>query len=225
MRVRKDWSYWKTRLWRPGMVLVGDAACFVDPVLSSGVHLATYGALLAARSVNSGLAGAPDESRLFDEFEARYRHEYGLFHEFLVSFYDMHQDERSYFWKARKVTHVDTSELEAFVELVGGLASGDASLGGPGQSVQSGQSGQSGQAGARLAAASSELDEAVARLPDSAGLRNPLFEAATIRQVFQEGAVLQERGVFGGPLEDETPQRPGGLVASEDGLTWVDPGR
>ncbi|MGW0333435.1 tryptophan 7-halogenase [Streptomyces sp. NPDC003011] len=212
VRVRKDWSYGKSRLWRPGMVLAGDAACFVDPVLSSGVHLATYGALLAARSINSGLARALDEDRLFDEFEARYRHEYGLFHEFLVSFYDMHQDERSYFWQARKVTHVGATELEAFVDLVGGLASGDASLGG------------SGPAGARLTAAASALDEAVTRLPDSDGLRNPLFEAATVRQVFQEGAVLQERGLFGGPLEDEAPLRPGGLVASQDGLTWVEPG-
>jgi halogenation protein CepH len=210
VRVRKDWSYWKTRLWRPGMVLVGDAACFVDPVLSSGVHLATYGALLAARSINSALAGETDEARLFGEFEARYRHEYALFYEFLVSFYDMHQDERSYFWKARKVTNVEATELEAFVELVGGLASGDASLADP---------------GARLTTASSELDGAVGRLPESDGLRNPLFESASVRQVFQEGAVLQERGVFGGPLEEESPMRPGGLVASEDGLTWVEPGR
>lgn len=211
VRVRKDWSYWKSRLWRPGMVLAGDAACFVDPVLSSGVHLATYGALLAARSINAGLAGTLDEDRLFDEFEARYRHEYGRFYEFLVSFYDMHQDERSYFWKARKVTNVGATELEAFVELVGGLASGDATFGGL------------GEAGARLTVASSELDTAVGRLPGSDGLRNPLFESATIREVFQEGAVLQERGVFGGPLEEETPVRAGGLVASEDGLTWVDP--
>jgi halogenation protein CepH len=213
VRVRRDWSYWKSRLWRPGMVLVGDAACFVDPVLSSGVHLATYGALLAARSLNSGLAGTLPEDRLFDEFQARYRHEYSLFYEFLVSFYDMHQDERSYFWKARKVTNVGTTELEAFVDLVGGLASGDASLGG------------AADAGARLSSASSALDEAVGRLPGSDGLRNPLFESATVRQVFQEGAVLQERGVFGGPLEDETPLRPGGLVASEDGLLWREPGR
>ncbi len=217
VRVRRDWSYWKSRLWRPGMVLTGDAACFVDPVLSSGVHLATYGALLAARSINSvlagtaGTAGTLDEDRCFDEFEARYRHEYGRFYEFLVSFYDMHQDERSYFWKARKVTNVGTTELEAFVELVGGLASGDTSLTGP------------GQADTRLAATSSALDQAVGRLPDSDGLRNPLFESATIRQVFQEGAVLQERGVFGGPLEDEAPVRPGGLVATEDGLAWADP--
>jgi halogenation protein CepH len=192
------------------MALVGDAACFVDPVLSSGVHLATYGGLLAARSINGCLAGDQDETRLFAEFEARYRHEYGLFHEFLVSFYDLHQDERSYFWKARKVTNVGTTELEAFVELVGGLASGDASLTG------------AGPVGERLTAAADDFERAVRRLPDADDLRNPLYESETFRQVFQEGTVLQERGLFGGPLEPEAPLRPGGLVASEDGLTWVE---
>ncbi|MCT9138257.1 tryptophan 7-halogenase [Streptomyces violarus] len=213
VRVRKDWSYWKSQLWRPGMALVGDAACFVDPVLSSGVHLATYGGLLAARSLNGCLAGTLDENRLFTEFEARYRHEYSLFHEFLVSFYDMHQDERSYFWKARKVTHIGTTELEAFVELVGGLASGDTSLTG------------AGPAGERLTAVADDFERAVRRLPDADGLRNPLYESTTFRQVFQEGTVLQERGLFGGPLEDEAPLRPGGLVPSEDGLSWVEPQR
>ncbi|WP_328416828.1 tryptophan 7-halogenase [Streptomyces violaceus] len=213
VRVRKDWSYWKSQLWRPGMALVGDAACFVDPVLSSGVHLATYGGLLAARSLNGCLAGTLDENRLFTEFEARYRHEYSLFHEFLVSFYDMHQDERSYFWKARKVTRIGTTELEAFVELVGGLASGDTSLTG------------AGPAGERLTAVADDFERAVRRLPDADDLRNPLYESTTFRQVFQEGTVLQERGLFGGPLEDEAPLRPGGLVPSEDGLSWVEPQR
>lgn len=60
VRVGKDYSYWKAGFWSPGMVLVGDAACFVDPVLSFGVHLATYGALLAARSVNSCLEATLD---------------------------------------------------------------------------------------------------------------------------------------------------------------------
>ena len=58
------------------MVLVGDAARFVDPVLSTSVHLATYSGLLAARSINSCLAGLVDEESAFTEFERRYRREY-----------------------------------------------------------------------------------------------------------------------------------------------------
>lgn len=130
VRVRKDYSYIQERFWRPGLVLAGDAACFVDPVFSSGVHLATYGALLAARSVNTALRAAadPDEKTLFEEFELRYRQEYARFHDFLVAFYDMHSDEQSYFWKAKKVTGSVTSELQSFVDLVGGGSSDERAL-------------------------------------------------------------------------------------------------
>ncbi|MFH8983980.1 tryptophan 7-halogenase [Streptomyces varsoviensis] len=131
IRVRKDYSYCQERFWRPGMVLVGDAACFIDPVFSSGVHLSTYSALLAARSINtvlSGGPGSPDETRCFEEFEARYRDEFGRFHDFLMSFYDMRQDSDSYFWTARRITHATGSPLEAFVELVGGGASDEGAL-------------------------------------------------------------------------------------------------
>jgi halogenation protein CepH len=81
IRVRKDYSYHHSRFWRPGFVLVGDAACFVDPVFSSGVHLATHGALLAGRSLNSVMEGILDEEREFQEFEVRYRHGYRVFYE------------------------------------------------------------------------------------------------------------------------------------------------
>lgn len=120
VRVRKDYSYTTTRFWRPGFFLVGDAACFVDPVFSTGVHLATYSALLAARSVNSCLSGELAEERCFDEFEKRYRREYGIIYDFLLTFYDMHSDEESYFWSARKVLRTEERNNEAFVRLVGG---------------------------------------------------------------------------------------------------------
>jgi halogenation protein CepH len=122
LRVRKDWSYCNTRFSGPGAVLIGDAACFIDPVFSSGVHLATYGALLAARSINTCLAGELDEARCFEEFELRYRREYGNFYQFLLGFYDMHQDEESYFWKARDVLRSEESTNEAFVRLVSGVS-------------------------------------------------------------------------------------------------------
>ena len=122
LRIRKDWSYTNEHFWAPGLVLVGDAACFIDPVFSSGVHLATYSALLAARSINSILNDGMDERRCFEEFEKRYRREFRNFYEFLASFYDMHQNEESYFWKARKVLNSENSIDEAFVTLVAGVS-------------------------------------------------------------------------------------------------------
>jgi halogenation protein CepH len=122
-RVRKDYSYCNTHFWIPGLVLIGDAACFIDPVFSSGVHLATYSGLLAARSINTVLAGGLDESTCFDEFEARYRREFGNFYQFLVAFYDMEQEVDTYFWNARKILNTEEKANEAFVRLVSGISS------------------------------------------------------------------------------------------------------
>src|SRR5690606_36104879 len=36
----RDWSYRSRRLSGPGVLLAGDSACFIDPILSTGVHLA-----------------------------------------------------------------------------------------------------------------------------------------------------------------------------------------
>lgn len=126
LRVRRDYSYDRTVLWCPGMVLVGDAACFIDPVFSSGVHLATYSALLAARSINSTLAGLVPEDRCFAEFEARYRREFALFRDFLVAFYELRADELTYFSHASRLTGNGTATTTAaFVDLVGGVSSTD----------------------------------------------------------------------------------------------------
>ena len=125
VRVRKDFSYDRTNLWCPGMVLVGDAGAFIDPVFSSGVHLATYSALAAARSINSVLAGVVEEDRSFEEFETRYRREFAVFRDFLVAFYKMHVAEETYYWQAKQIAQHDGAVLEAFVDLVGGMSGGD----------------------------------------------------------------------------------------------------
>ncbi|MGG8405087.1 tryptophan 7-halogenase [Streptomyces sp. 12297] len=128
VRIRKDYSYLHDTFWRPGMVLIGDAACFIDPLFSSGVHLATYSALLAARSINTSLRGDIDERECFTEYEARYRKEYGLFHDFLTAFYDVNRDEQEYFGEAKRVSKGAASEAVSFVELVGGGASDEGAL-------------------------------------------------------------------------------------------------
>jgi FAD-dependent halogenase len=96
VRLRSEYSYCRTSFWSPGVFAVGDAACFVDVLLSSGVHLATYGALLAARSVNSILAGVISEEHGMNEFETRLRLEYGIFYRGLVGLYDMNCTSDAY---------------------------------------------------------------------------------------------------------------------------------
>jgi len=206
IRVRKDYSYYQTTFSRPGMILIGDAACFVDPVFSSGVHLATYGGLLAARSINSTLAGLVAEDAALREFEVRYRREYQVFYEFLLAFYEMHHDESSYFEQAKKVAQSSRPELEAFVDLVGGVSSGESAL----------------AAVDRLRSRSAELAagvDAVAHSTD--GSMMALFQSSLVREVMAEGSQVQTRALLGEDAGPEEPLFPGGLVSSPDGLYWL----
>jgi FAD-dependent halogenase len=209
LRVRKDYSYLNTKFWRPGMVLVGDAACFVDPIFSSGVHLATYSALLAARSINSVMAQVVDEEAAFREFEQRYRREYGVYYEFLVAFYDMHVSESSYFWSAKKVTKNTSSELESFVELLGGVSSGEAALA-EAESLAHRYKGRSSEF-------AKAVDDLVANKEQS---MLPLFKSSIVRQAMQEGTQVQARALLGQDAEAELPLFENGLIPSPDGLFW-----
>lgn len=96
VRIRSEYSYSHSCFWMPGGLLIGDAACFVDVLLSSGVHLATYSALLAARSINAILGDGLEEEVCMNEFETRYRLEYALFYQGLIGLYDMNQHSDDY---------------------------------------------------------------------------------------------------------------------------------
>lgn len=212
LRVRKDYSYRNTKFWRPGLVLIGDAACFIDPVFSSGVHLATYSALLAARSINSVMAKIVDEQTAFHEFELRYRREYGVFYEFLMSFYDMQVSEKSYFWSAKKITKNTRSELESFVDLVGGISSGEAALMAAETLPQ------------RFEGRAREFADAVANLgAEKEQSMLPLFKSSVVRRAMQEGTQVQSLAILGEDMEIETPLFDKGLVPSGDGMFWLWP--
>jgi halogenation protein CepH len=205
LRVRKDWSYSNERFWVPGLVLVGDAACFIDPVFSSGVHLATYSALLAARSINSILNDGMDETRCFEEFEKRYRREFRNFYEFLASFYDMHQNEDSYFWKARKILNTRQSTQEAFVSLVSGVSNlRDEEL-----MVESHQL--------------ERIKEELEQLQNSDQPAAPYFSAekeAFLDTLVEEATQMQRQAHLGAMGDDEQPLFAGGLIPSADGFRW-----
>lgn len=196
-RVRADYSYTNTRFWRQGLVLVGDAACFIDPIFSSGVHLATYSALLAARSVNTVLRGDVDEPRAFAEFERRYRAEFENVYAFLVSFYDVHQHEQSYFWRARKILGTSERANEAFVRLISGFST-----------VESTIFDNASRISAHLSAF--EKSEGLGSLRQIQELTRPSIGGL--------GLAGQAEG-----SAPERPRWPGGLVASRTGLRWTIP--
>ena len=72
LRTQSDWSYICRKFQGPGYLLVGDAACFIDPILSSGVHLAMDGAVKAALAINTFLR----EPELADQAMQWYEEEY-----------------------------------------------------------------------------------------------------------------------------------------------------
>lgn len=205
LRVRKDYSYTMDRFWRPGLALVGDAACFIDPVFSTGVHLATYSGLLAARSINTCLAGELDETRSFTEFDERYRREYGLFYEFLAAFYDTNAGEDSYFWKAKKVSGLEGSELEAFAGFVGGTTA---------------------EAGLLLSEASRQIADALAPgdsdRPKTGRDRGAAVFGTSVLTEARQG-MRQLPAALRGDDAASPPLTSSGLVPSGDQLRWRDP--
>jgi len=213
VRVRKDYSYSHTSFWKPGLVLIGDAACFIDPVFSSGVHLATYSALLAARSINTCLAGRLSDEISFQEFEARYRREFNIFHDFLMAFYDLDQDFESYYWTARRLMKAEEPGKHAFLNLVGGDASGELLVR---PRMETG------------------VRKGIGELlfPAGAGKTTDMYtesgHQSTQRQRFwtelnTEGFRLQLRGALDCAPAREHPLFKGGLVPSTDGLHWAEP--
>lgn len=106
LHIRSDYSYCQQQFWKPGLVLVGDSAAFVDVLLSSGVHLATMGAILCARSLLSFFAGKIPEATSFNEYEIRYKKEFGTFYKMLAGFYNQEKDAKTYqqelrYWLAK----------------------------------------------------------------------------------------------------------------------------
>lgn len=119
-----DYSYTAEQFSGPGYFMCGDAACFLDPLLSSGVHLATFSAMLASASIFSLDQGEITEAEAISFFEKSYRQAYLRFLVFLSAFYDVNRGRDAYFWEAQKLTQedVDANTLkQAFLSLVTGL--------------------------------------------------------------------------------------------------------
>lgn len=122
--IEQDYSYTVERFTGPGYFLVGDAACFLDPLLSTGVHFAMYSAMLAAASLASVLRGEVTEQEAEDHYEQTYRQSYLRLLVIVSSLYQRYRGKKSYFWEAQRLTLNDcgTTDLkQAFVSIVSGI--------------------------------------------------------------------------------------------------------
>jgi flavin-dependent dehydrogenase len=230
--VLKDWSYISTEVVGDGYILVGDAACFVDPLFSSGVHLALMAGILAAAYVTTALKEPGMREAAGHVYKELYYKEYSHFRAMAQLFYASNRTVESYFWEARRLLGVadHLSPRHAFIHAVAGqpprgyervvLGQGQA----PPQFVESVHTLEAERAArrARLAAARPHPDlthtalyHAVPRLADGVAVqRKPVLAEGE----FVWGAVLITAGYPEGlPCSALVAQ----LVSSIDGQTSV----
>ena len=117
----KDWSYASEQVVGDGYILVGDTACFVDPLFSSGVHLALMSGVMAAAYVTSDLKDTSMREAAGQVYRELYYKEYGHFREMARLFYSSNRTSDSYFWEARRILEADDlSPRHAFIQAVAG---------------------------------------------------------------------------------------------------------
>ncbi|HJP77563.1 MAG TPA: NAD(P)/FAD-dependent oxidoreductase [Pseudonocardiaceae bacterium] len=100
-RTIKDWSYTCKNFYGPGWALVGDAAAFIDPLLSTGVGLTMRGALGLFETVNLALRNPEQEHALYERYERNYREFLESLLEFIRFFYDRTKSKEDYFEAAQ----------------------------------------------------------------------------------------------------------------------------
>ncbi|MDX6742356.1 tryptophan 7-halogenase [Actinocorallia sp. A-T 12471] len=123
VRVQRDWSYIYDQFAGDGYIAVGDAACFIDPLFSTGVHLAMLSGFLAAVTVNTVLDKPElDRARVLEFYENAYRKEFARLRAQVYFLYSGHGGTKdSYFWHARSQFDVPGLEPEkAFISLIAG---------------------------------------------------------------------------------------------------------
>ena len=121
-KVVKDWSYTSSETVGDGWILVGDAACFVDPLFSSGVHLAMMSAVMAAAYVDASRRDPSMRDAAAHVYQDLYHTEYSHFRELAALFYASNRTVESYFWESRRILGAseDSEARKSFIRTVAG---------------------------------------------------------------------------------------------------------
>jgi clorobiocin biosynthesis protein Clo-hal len=127
--VIRDWSYDSRRIAGPGWALVGDAAGFVDPILSSGVMLAHELGQKAAYTINSSFEAQNDGqiAKYWEFYESTYRTYLQAYRDMAAFWYSNNFSMESWWWQARRGIaqsegSLHLSDIEAFTRLASGYA-------------------------------------------------------------------------------------------------------
>jgi flavin-dependent dehydrogenase len=87
-RATADFSFRVQELAGDGWLAVGDAGGFIDPLFSTGAHLAMFGGFSAAEAISAALDEGDVSRERFAAWEARMRSGAGLFLAMVQAFYD-----------------------------------------------------------------------------------------------------------------------------------------
>jgi flavin-dependent dehydrogenase len=119
-----DYSYVADSFSGPGYLIAGDSACFLDPLLSTGVHLATFSGMLAAAAVTSIVQGDVSEKRGLKFYETAYRYSYERLLVLVSVFYESYRGKDDYFYRGQALTRAEQRRLhihEAFLSIIAGV--------------------------------------------------------------------------------------------------------
>ncbi len=108
-RTIRDWAYSCDETAGPGYYLSGDAAAFLDPLLSTGVSLAMLSGYSASVCIHTALNDPKMEAAAATFYSNNYRQMYEVTRDFLHYFYagnaSAHRNEL--FWEARRMLQFD----------------------------------------------------------------------------------------------------------------------
>ncbi len=123
MLTARDWAYHVGQPCGPGYFLVGDAAAFVDPILSSGLTITAHGAALAANALHSIWTDATLDGPLLEESYAQaYLDMASTYHRLARIWYSRNFKCDTWHWEAKRQRlrtgrhPADETADEAFLE-------------------------------------------------------------------------------------------------------------
>lgn len=124
VKAETDYSYVTERWCGPGYLLAGDAACFLDPLLSTGVHLAMYSGLLSAATISAVLRDGVAEPDALHFYAQAYRTSYERLIVLVTAFYENYRGRDEQFYIAQRLSHREKENLnlhEAFLNIITGI--------------------------------------------------------------------------------------------------------
>jgi flavin-dependent dehydrogenase len=127
-RYEKDWSYTHSRFVGPGWLMVGDAACFTDPILSGGVDFAIRGACNAAVAILRAFAMPEEADLAMDTYQAQLSREFKAYLRLARYWYGNNRSVDGIFWKMHELIPMASisTPLRAFKYLTSGACDADA---------------------------------------------------------------------------------------------------